>query len=98
MLLAASGYQGRQVGPLGCYRLDELSLPKLWIENLETQSGVLQQTLTLRQVGLHFCPVLAHKVEQSAHLPLGLRRFPACLEGAEGLTRARVLPQACCNF
>jgi hypothetical protein len=43
--------------------------------------------LIMRQIVFHYSPVLAHKVEQSAHLPLGLRRFSACLEGAEGSTR-----------
>jgi hypothetical protein len=57
-----------------------------------------QQTFTGYQVVLHCSPVLAHEVEHSAHLPLGLLRSPACLEGAENSTRACVLTRACWNL
>jgi len=76
--------------------LDEFLLPNLWIENLEELAGPLQQTFTLRQVVLHRSPV--HQVEQRAHLPRGLLRFPACLEGAEGSTRACGLNRALWNL
>ena len=93
--LAASGYQGRHSGQFGCHGLDELLLPKLRIENLEVLAGLLQQTLTVQQVGLHESSVLAHQVEQSAHLPLGLLKLPACLEGVDASARARNLTRAC---
>jgi hypothetical protein len=50
--------------------------------------------LNVQQVGLHSSPVLAHKVEQSAHLPLGQLRVSACLEGANGSRRACDLNRA----
>jgi hypothetical protein len=51
--------------------------------------------LTVQQVGLHESSVLAHQVEQSAHLPLGLLKLPACLEGVDASARARNLTRAC---
>jgi hypothetical protein len=57
-----------------------------------------QQPSTVRQVGLHCIPVFAQQVEQSAHLPLGLLGVPACLDGAEGSTKARILTRACWNL
>jgi hypothetical protein len=54
---------------------------------------LLEQVFTAHQVFLHRSPVLAHQVEQSAHLPLGLR-FPACLQRAEGSTTAYDLNRA----
>jgi hypothetical protein len=50
--------------------------------------------LTVHQVFWHRSPILAHQVEQSAHLPLGLPRFAACLEGAECSTKTCVLTWA----
>jgi hypothetical protein len=55
---------------------------------------LLEQKFTGHQVVLNCCLVLAHQVEQSAHLPLGLLRLPAYLKGAEGSTRACALTRA----
>ena len=83
-----------QVGQCGCHRLDELLLPNLRIENGELLARHRQQFLTWRGPLLHSCLVLAHQVEQSAHLPRGLLRLPACLQRAQGSTGACVFSGA----
>ena len=93
--LIVFGNQGLQFGQFGSYGIDELLLPNLSIENPEARTGSLQQMFTVHRVFLHISPVLAHQLEQSAHLPLSLPRPPACLEGAEASTRACAFTRAC---
>ena len=71
----------RKLGQRGCYQLDELLLPMLRVEDLEACTGS-QQFSTLRGDIFHGCLVPAQQVEQSAHLPHGLLRSPACLSRA----------------
>jgi len=63
----------------GCHRLDEHLLTNLRIENGEVLARCPQHCCTPSGHVLHCCLVLAHQVEQSAHLPRGLLRLPACL-------------------
>ena len=58
------------------------------VEDLEVLAGVKKQLLAADGHGLHCCLVVAHEVEQSAHLTRGLLRPPACLDGAGGSTIA----------
>ena len=71
-----------QVGNCGCHRLDELTRSSLRIENGELPARQLQQYCTPSGLLLHPRFVRAHQVEQSTHLPHGLLRLPACLQGA----------------
>jgi len=80
-----------KVGHFGCHGLDQLLVPIPWIKNLELQAGKTQQILASMELVLHCCLVLAQKVEQSAHLPRGLLRLPACLVSAEGSKSVCVL-------
>ena len=74
----------RKLGQLGCHQLDERLLPMLRVEDLEVHAGDIQQLSKLIGLALHCCLVVAHEVEQSAHLPRGLLKPPACLNGAGG--------------
>ena len=80
----------RKLGQLGCHQLDELLSPKLRSEALEVRDDVAHHLFVSIGQGLHCCRVVAHEVEQSAHLPLGLLRSPACLRRAEGSESAGV--------
>ena len=71
-----------KLGHFGCHGLDELLLSELRIENLELQAGKTQQILNCTGV-LLWCLVLAQEVEQSAYVPGGLCRPPACLDKAK---------------
>jgi len=55
----------------------------LRIEDLEVTTGLLQNVLTATEHGFHCCLGVAQKVEQSANVPRGLLRLPACLVRAE---------------
>ena len=72
-----------QFRQFGCHRVDELLVAMLWIENLEARTGLAQNNLTETEHGFHCCLVLAHEIEQSAHLTRGLLRLPACLVRAK---------------
>ena len=71
-----------QLGPCDFTGLDQLLIPMLRAENLEVRPGILQDTLQFTILKL-FCIDVAEKVEQSAHVPRGLLRLPACLARAE---------------
>ena len=68
------------------------------VENLEVLAGFAKQLSTLGGEVLHSCLVLAHEVEQSAHLLRGLLRLPACLNRAESSKSAGVFPQTRWNL
>ena len=85
-------------GQFGCHGVDELLVPMLRIENLEVRSGIAQNILTEIEHGFHCYLVLVHQVEQSAHVPRGLLRLPACLQRAQGSTGACVFSRARCNL
>jgi hypothetical protein len=60
------------------------------IENLEVRNSSLQNISMETELGFQTksmvfpcCLVLAQEVEQSAHVPRGLLRLPACLVRAE---------------
>ena len=74
-----------KVGRLGCHQPDELLLPTLKIQNLEVRGGFKQHAAKKTGRVLHCRLVLAHEVEQSAHLPPGVVRPPACLKREGGL-------------
>jgi hypothetical protein len=57
-----------------------------------------QQAFTSGGQGLHGCLVLAHQVEQSAHLPRCILRPPTFLVRVEGSTRACVFPPSWWNL
>ena len=94
MQLAAAGYRGLLLGHFGCHRLDEL-LPKPRIGNREVHAGCSHRGQTCKGHALPI--VLADKVEQSAHLPRGFWRPPACLSRA-GVARASVVAGARWNL
>ena len=85
-------------GQLNCHRLDELLPPNLRIENHEARARLRQHLFTPTGQVLHRSLVLAHHVEQSAHIPRGLFTIPACLKTAEGSTSVCVFSQACGNL
>jgi len=70
-------------GQFGCHGVDELLVPMLRIENLEVRIGIVKDNFTDTKHGVHCCLVFAQEVEQSAHVPRGLLRLPACLVRAE---------------
>ena len=70
-------------GQFGCHGVDEHLVPMLRIENLEVPTGILQNNLTETEHAFRCFLVVAQKVEQSAHVPRGLLRLPACLVRAE---------------
>jgi len=72
----------RKLGQLGCHQLDELLLPTLRAEDLEVPGSFTQHGLADTGHAFHCCLVVAHEVEQRAHLPFGLLRSPACLSRA----------------
>jgi len=55
---------------------------------------MFQHFLTCRGPLVHACLVLAHQVEQSAHLLRSLCRLPACLQRARGSAGACIFPGA----
>ena len=69
-------------GQFGCHGVDELLVPMLRVEDLEVTTGMLQKILTEKH-SFRCCLVVAQKVEQSAHVPRGLLRLPACLVTAQ---------------
>jgi len=78
-----------QFGHFGCHGFDELFLPMLRVEDLEAKTGNTQHRMAMNA----FLPcwlVLAHKVQQSAHVPRGFVRLPTCLEKVDGFRSARV--------
>ena len=68
----------------------------LRVENLEVKTGNAQNILTATETEIPWCLVLAQKVEQSAHVPRGLLRLPACLVRAEDSRGVLVVSRAWC--
>ena len=75
------------LGECRCPGHEEIRVQK----NLEVLRGFEKQVFAVTGLELHFRTVLAHKVEQRAHLLRGLLRPPACLSRAEGSRSASVL-------
>ena len=59
------------------------------MDDLEVHTGANQQLFELIGLVLHCCLVVAHEVEQMAHLLRGLVRPPACLKRAGALKECR---------
>ena len=76
-----------KVGILDCHQRREFHLPTPRVEDVEVAEGCTQNFLAATGLVSHCCLVVAHEVEQSAHLPAGLTRSPTCLERMQGSTR-----------
>jgi hypothetical protein len=83
-----------RVDELGRHQLDELLLPTPRMENLKAQAGITEHILACSEHGWRCCLVLAHKVEQNAHVPRGPTRLSACLMSVEGSVVAGCLLSA----
>ena len=83
-------------GQFDCHGVDELLVPMLRVENLEVKTGNAQNILTATETEIPWCLVLAQEVEQSAHVPRGFLRLPACLVRAEDSRSVCVVSRAWC--